>query len=103
MGSGGGRITKSECPRCGLLDGHRYPCETVPEAFTRKISGDPQFQIAKPSGKAFVIGGAKPPTTRALTPEEQEIITLLETSRGRPLTEQEIYLSLEQARHIGEL
>jgi hypothetical protein len=39
----------------------------------------------------------------ALTPEEQEIIDYLETSYGRPLTEQEIYLSLEQARHIGNL
>jgi hypothetical protein len=30
--------------------------ETVPEAFMRKISGDPQFIIVKPAGEAFVIG-----------------------------------------------
>jgi hypothetical protein len=37
------------------------------------------------------------------SPEEQEIIDYLEKSRGRPLTEQEINLSLAQARAIGEL
>jgi hypothetical protein len=34
--------------------------ETVREAFMRHISGNPRFQEAKPSGKAFVIGGARP-------------------------------------------
>jgi hypothetical protein len=34
--------------------------ETAHERFMRKISGDPQFRPAKPSGTAFVIGGAKP-------------------------------------------
>jgi hypothetical protein len=38
-----------------------------------------------------------------LLPEEQEIIDLLERSYGRPLTEQEIHVSLEQARAIGDL
>jgi hypothetical protein len=37
------------------------------------------------------------------TPEEQKIIDLLEWSGGRKLTPQEIHLSLEQARQIGEL
>ncbi len=60
-------VVEDQCPRCGLLDGHRYPCTAV------------------------------------LTPDEQAIVTYLEKDRGRPLTEQEIHLSLEQARHIGEL
>jgi hypothetical protein len=34
-------------------------------------------------------------------PEEQEIIDLLERSLGRKLTEQEIYLGLEQARFVA--
>jgi len=34
--------------------------ETAAEVFMRLISGDPQFQPAKPSGKAFVIGAARP-------------------------------------------
>jgi hypothetical protein len=42
-------------------------------------------------------------TMKTLTPEEREIIAALERSRGRKLTRQEINLSLEQARHIGEL
>jgi hypothetical protein len=39
---------------------------------------------------------------KKLTPEEQKIIDL-EKYKGRKLTEQEINLSLEQARAIGEL
>ena len=35
--------------------------------------------------------------------EEQEIIAMLERTKGRKLTEQEINLSLEQARALGEL
>ncbi len=34
--------------------------KTVHEAFMKAISGNPRFRPAKPSGKAFVIGGAKP-------------------------------------------
>lgn len=34
--------------------------ETVREIFMRLISGNPNFVLAKPSGKAFVIGGARP-------------------------------------------
>jgi len=34
--------------------------ETAYEAFMKAIAGDPQFQPAKPSGKAFVVGAAKP-------------------------------------------
>jgi hypothetical protein len=38
-----------------------------------------------------------------LTAEEAEIIAFLDKDRGRPLTDQEINLSLEQVRMIGEL
>jgi hypothetical protein len=38
-----------------------------------------------------------------MTPEEQEIVDALERSRGRKLTEEEVHVSLEQARMIGEL
>ena len=33
---------------------------TMREAFTKAILNDPRFVEAKPSGKGFVIGGAKP-------------------------------------------
>ena len=39
---------------------------------------------------------------RALSPE-QETIAVLARSKGRPLTQAEIFLALEQARAIGEL
>jgi hypothetical protein len=50
----------------------------------------------------------RPTSTRqkqqaARSPAEQDIIAALERSRGRELTEQEINLSLDQARAIGEL
>ena len=38
-----------------------------------------------------------------MTAEEQAIIDFVEKDWGRPLPEQEIHLSLEQARAIGEL
>jgi hypothetical protein len=38
-----------------------------------------------------------------MTKEEREIIAALEKSRGRPLTETEIRLSLQQARTLGEI
>jgi hypothetical protein len=38
-----------------------------------------------------------------LNPEEREIIDTLERSRGGPLTKEEMHLSLEQARHLGEI
>jgi hypothetical protein len=44
-----------------------------------------------------------PKNKAALSPEEQEIINTLEKLRGRSLTEQEINLSLEQARAVGHL
>ena len=47
--------------------------------------------------------GTKPKSEAVRSPEEQEIISALERSRGRPLTEQEAWLALEQARAIGVL
>ena len=38
-----------------------------------------------------------------LTPDEQAIISYLEKAYGRPLTPQEIHVSLEQARAVGNL
>jgi hypothetical protein len=38
-----------------------------------------------------------------LTTQEREIIDKLERSRGRPATAEEINLSLEQARALGEI
>jgi hypothetical protein len=38
-----------------------------------------------------------------MTAEEREIVAALERSRGRPLTPEEINLSLEQARALGEI
>jgi hypothetical protein len=40
---------------------------------------------------------------KRLSREELEIIKMLERSYERELTEQEMHLSLEQARAIGEL
>jgi hypothetical protein len=45
----------------------------------------------------------KPQAKRRLSPAEKRIIAFVEQTSGRKLTEQEIYLSLEQARALGEL
>jgi hypothetical protein len=37
--------------------------ETIRERLEREISHNPRFKIMKPSGKGYVIGGAKPPAT----------------------------------------
>jgi hypothetical protein len=34
--------------------------ETIRERLEREILNNPRFTLAKPSGKGFVIGGAKP-------------------------------------------
>jgi len=39
----------------------------------------------------------------AYTPDEQAIIRWLERDEKRELTEQEVHLALEQARHLGRL
>ena len=41
--------------------------ETLREAFMKRISGNPRFQEAKESGKAFVITGHRPsPPSKSL-------------------------------------
>ena len=50
------------------------------------------FSIRRPASEA-----------KLLTSSEQKIIDLLERSKGRKLSQQEINLSLDQARHLGEL
>ena len=39
--------------------------ETVREIFMRLVAGNPRFIPAKPSGKAFVIGGARAPKSNS--------------------------------------
>ena len=45
------------------------------------------------------------PTTakRKLTPEEQSVVDYVAKAKGRELTEEEINLTLEQARSVGNL
>ena len=38
-----------------------------------------------------------------LNAEERKIVAALERGRGRPLSKEEIHLSLEQARALGEI
>jgi hypothetical protein len=61
---------------------------------------DPMF-----SGEWMMFSVRKPsPAPEAeYTPEEQKLIDLLERLEGRKLTQQEINLSLDQARNLGEL
>jgi hypothetical protein len=74
----------------------------VGEAFMKRISGNPQFQEAEKSGKAFVIAG-RPSSVVDLsryTPAELEIIEFLQKERGRPMTQGEIDFQLEMAKSI---
>jgi hypothetical protein len=63
------------------------------------MSENKEKNEAKPEQRT---GTHKKPEAK-LTPEEQKIIDLLEWSKGRKLTQQEINLSLDQARHLGDL
>jgi hypothetical protein len=47
--------------------------------------------------------GSSQETAPELTPEEQEIVSLVERMKGRKLTQQEINFGLYQARVIGDL
>ena len=45
-----------------------------------------------------------PPNQEALPPRtEAEILEIVQRAKGRPLTDQERFLALEQARAIGEI
>ena len=67
----------------------------------RRIEGDHVEQIIDHS----MIGSESAAATekQQLTAEEADLIKTLERMEGRKLTEQEINLSLDQARAIGEL
>jgi hypothetical protein len=47
--------------------------------------------------------GTKRERLADLTPEKRELIEWVEQGRGKKLTEEEINLALDQARHIGEV
>jgi hypothetical protein len=53
----------------------------------------------------MVTTGTQPkqPAAKQYTAEEASLIKTLERMKGRPLTDQEINLSLEQARMVGDL
>ena len=52
-----GAANSSEIPLNEVSDENG---ETVREKFMKAVSGNPRFILAKPSGKAFVIGGMRP-------------------------------------------
>ena len=58
---------------------------------------------AQPDKWAYDMRQDNDPVPDARTAEEREIIKMLERGKGREMTEQEINLSLEQARALGEL
>jgi hypothetical protein len=78
--------------------------ETQRERFLRRAANNKR---AEPSGMAVIIVGAKPPqsprTKRRLSADEQRIVDIVERRKGHPLTEQEINLSLDQARSVGSI
>ena len=59
--------------------------------------------LADEGGVSFWIPDYNDPVPDARTAEEREIVAMLERIKGRKLTEQEINLSLDQARALGEL
>jgi hypothetical protein len=44
-----------------------------------------------------------PATARFYSAEEQSILRIVAKGRAEPLTHHELFLSLEQARHLGEI
>ena len=83
----------------------------TPDDLTKAL--DPRFRVIKPSGKGFMFSMYKPhepspPLTpereaarRLLNDEERRMLGAMERELGRPLTEQEERLALEQARSLG--
>jgi hypothetical protein len=67
-----------------------------------KLAKNARFKQAEPSA-AVVIVGAKPTPAVDLSrysPAEREIIEVVARDKGRPLTQEEINMSLEQGRFI---
>ena len=73
-----------------------------PSVMAQGRSGAAQVRPAAIRNRRPASGRGRPEAER-LTPEERKIIEMLERSRGRALSKEEIRLSLEQARAIGEL
>ena len=74
---------------------------TARDVYRQKCLTNPRFVEVR-SGETLAIVGARP-AEKQRTAAEREIIATLERLKGRKLTEQEINLSLEQARALGEL
>src|SRR6516165_9940016 len=55
-------LGKFGCANCCGDDTAEFVEETALDVFMRAIAGNPWFVEAKPSGRAFVITGARPPT-----------------------------------------
>jgi hypothetical protein len=53
------RHSKSRDLRHGIEPYQTASSETVRDKLAKQISNDPRFKIVKPTGKGFVIGGAK--------------------------------------------
>ena len=83
----------SDFPRPPTTVPRRDPApEAKPLSETLKLGPNSKDATSAKSGTSFALVGA-----------EAALIALLEKSRGRPLTEPEIHLSLEQAKALGEL
>jgi hypothetical protein len=56
------KISKPTMPNSSASDQTEAPAstETIRERIEREISQNPRFKIVKPSGRGYVIGGAKP-------------------------------------------
>jgi hypothetical protein len=78
-----------------------YTEEEELEIYRRMASGP--FKILRQSRPPSAPDQTPSKRKAELQPDEKEIIAALERSYGRPLTEQEINLSLDQARAIGDL
>jgi|HubBroStandDraft_6_1064221.scaffolds.fasta_scaffold975135_2 hypothetical protein len=72
------------------------------------------IKVGPPSGRGYILPAAptpkptpkplaEPPADETYTAAEVEIIEMLWRSLRRPLEAHEVHLSLDQARHIGEL
>jgi len=74
---------------------------TARDVYRQEYLTNPRFVEIR-SGETLTIVGARP-SKKQHTAAEREIIATLERLEGRKLTEQEINLSLERARAVGEL
>jgi hypothetical protein len=89
----------------GTLPGWAWPsyCNGMPRPTCACAYCQRSFRPQRRMQRFYSSVCRLPETPRSRSAEEQAIIDLLERVRGRPLTEREINLSLEQARALGEL